>query len=322
MQNQELAPRYEYLDLIRLLAALFVLSLHFGFAMQHYRYGRVASLSYAEPLGRVAKYGLLGVDIFFVISGAVISISALSKLPNQFAISRFARLFPSFILIIPVAILVTRFLSADDKTPYAGKAGLRDLIFSLNLSNWIFGTPQVAEGATWTLWVEVRFYFLIFLVLSILRMMNKTLKVQTLITLAYSWYFLSAIAQVSGFSLFQNLFISDYSSYFLVGISIAVIALNPKFKNSVYPLLFFSGISSVHELQIRLAGLSDLVGVCIFFIAVGAIRYSFSHRPKNLILKKNISNRRRFIISPIPSARSSRRFPAGLFRSQISQSYD
>jgi peptidoglycan/LPS O-acetylase OafA/YrhL len=145
-------PRYEYLDLMRILAALFVLSLHWGFAMQSYKFGSVSTLSYSDLSGKIAKYGLLGVDIFFMLSGAVISISALHAKPSHFVIARFARLFPSFILIVPIAVIVARFLSGSGGRDYASRAGLRELIFSLNLSNWSFSVPQAAEGATWTLW--------------------------------------------------------------------------------------------------------------------------------------------------------------------------
>src|SRR6185295_17219947 len=45
----------------------------------------------------VAKYGFLGVPVFFVISGFVIAYSAEGRTATGFAIARFARIYPGFL---------------------------------------------------------------------------------------------------------------------------------------------------------------------------------------------------------------------------------
>jgi peptidoglycan/LPS O-acetylase OafA/YrhL len=258
--------RLIYLDLLRFFAAMFVLSLHFSFAAQHYEFGSVKILNYDWPVGNIARYGLLGVDIFFVISGAVITMSALSRKPSDFVIARFARLFPSFILLIPIAILVTRYLSAQDNRLYVGKAGLSDLWFSLSLSNWIYQMPVAAEGATWTLWVEVRFYFLIFLLLICMNLMKQDLNSRHLLYFGYLWFISCQISIYSQNSLLQSFLVSEYSNYFLIGLSLAILRKNIDLQFSTYPLLFFSGINSFYTLKIRLNGLNLFVGFSIFIV--------------------------------------------------------
>lgn len=54
----------------------------------------------------VSKYGFLGVEIFFVISGFVILLSAEGRSPSYFAASRLSRLFPAYW----ASVLLTTFL--------------------------------------------------------------------------------------------------------------------------------------------------------------------------------------------------------------------
>src|SRR2546427_494309 len=85
--------RVEALDLLRLVAVLAVVLYHFGF------WGPAAGGMPAMPwLAPVAKYGFLGVPVFFIISGFVIAYSAEGRTAAGFAIARFSRIYPTFVL--------------------------------------------------------------------------------------------------------------------------------------------------------------------------------------------------------------------------------
>ncbi len=103
--------RLELLDYGRFIAALCVLA-------SHYLYngiltGKINSIAPMPEVADIVKYGYLGVDFFFIISGYVIFFSAQNKSAGDFLTSRALRLFPAFW----VAVLLTStvaFLSVEN----------------------------------------------------------------------------------------------------------------------------------------------------------------------------------------------------------------
>jgi exopolysaccharide production protein ExoZ len=104
--------------------------------------------------------GYSGVDIFFVLSGFVISLSVFSKL-NQpksavsFFLVRLARIYPAYWLLLFVPLSLLFFINADllpNKTPFLSYAWV-DSFFLL------FGHSQITQ-ITWTLSFEIYFYLL------------------------------------------------------------------------------------------------------------------------------------------------------------------
>lgn len=71
------------LDLVRFFAAMSVVLYHYT--------ARHGSTSF-ETLSVFTKFGYLGVPLFFMISGYVISLSAANRTASEFLISRFIRL--------------------------------------------------------------------------------------------------------------------------------------------------------------------------------------------------------------------------------------
>jgi peptidoglycan/LPS O-acetylase OafA/YrhL len=101
------------------------------------------------------KFGVAGVDLFFVISGFVIYMSIInSDSIKDFIASRFIRLFPCYWLSISIAIIAMRLL-----TYHAIHYKWNFVLGNLLMLQPIFKTTDLV-GAYWTLYVELTFYIL------------------------------------------------------------------------------------------------------------------------------------------------------------------
>lgn len=85
--------RFYEIDLLRFLAALSVVLYHYTY--RAYMEGHYSPVSY-PVLGSFTKYGWLGVQLFFIISGYVVLMSAAGKTVKQFLLSRITRLYPAY----------------------------------------------------------------------------------------------------------------------------------------------------------------------------------------------------------------------------------
>ncbi len=149
------------LDLLRFAAAFMVMIFHLAFL------GRVnpqsdvgeklkGAVSYPE-LAPFSWWGATGVDIFFVISGFVITFSASSRSAPQFLRSRFLRIWPTLIVCATLSLLLT--LAVNFRHSYLG------LLHSYVDTIVLLPTGPFIEGVYWTLVIEVGFYIWIAVIL-------------------------------------------------------------------------------------------------------------------------------------------------------------
>lgn len=137
------------LDLLRLFAALMVVIFHYLF--RGAAAGGHLSQGYPEA-APYALYGYLGVNLFFLISGFVIAWSAEGKSWQNFAIARFARLYPGFLACM-TATFVVMVLSGSAMFPVSlGQYAANLLMFAPAL-----GRPFM-DGVYWSIILEVIFY--------------------------------------------------------------------------------------------------------------------------------------------------------------------
>jgi peptidoglycan/LPS O-acetylase OafA/YrhL len=154
------ARLYE-IDLLRFIAALSVLLFHYSF--RGFARGNLTTMQYPE-VWPLAHYGYLGVNLFFIISGFVILMSAVGSTPKRFIISRVVRLYPAFwvccLLTFAATVLIggPRFV-----TP------VKRVLVNLTMMPGFFNVPAV-DGVYWSLAVELKFYFLILALLLLKQM--------------------------------------------------------------------------------------------------------------------------------------------------------
>ncbi len=185
------------LDLIRFFAALSVVFYHY-------------TTSSAYPLfNEVAKYGYLGVPLFFIISGYVIALSANNRSPVPFAISRFVRLYPA--LWAGVIFTVVILMVFSDK-----QYSILQILANFTLINEYLGVEDI-DGVYWTLKIELKFYACTFLLLFF----GFFHKYHIWLSL---WLALAVIYTFWEQPFFMGWFISpEYSSFFIAGIAFFLI---------------------------------------------------------------------------------------------------
>jgi peptidoglycan/LPS O-acetylase OafA/YrhL len=200
--------RLAVVDGLRLFAALAV-------AMFHYTaINSVAFWGDRAPFGRLAQvtaYGWLGVELFFMISGFVISLSAWGRTAGGFARSRLIRLFPAYwaavLLTAAVAVLVPTF---------GLPVNARQVVVNLTMLNEPLEVVPV-DLSFWTLWAEARFYLLFGLLIW------AGLSRGRLLWFGYAWLIGSVIAVKSSMPLLVTVLQPAYAPYFVAGIGFFLI---------------------------------------------------------------------------------------------------
>lgn len=136
------------------MAACSVVVYHYTYRPAFLGTSQVSSFA---ALAVITRFGYLGVNLFFIISGFVILWSSQGRSLAEFAISRIARLFPSFWVCVLLTALVVITLGGEH-------VGGRTLALNLTMVPGILGVSYL-DGVYWTLFVELKFYFLVSLVL-------------------------------------------------------------------------------------------------------------------------------------------------------------
>ncbi|MGA7812047.1 acyltransferase family protein [Caballeronia sp.] len=148
-----------FLDVLRVVAAVSVLFYHVGFRgyaadglMEHVRFDSIAP---------VAQYGFMGVELFFIISGYVIFLSADGRSAREFVLSRAIRLYPTFWICAAITIAVST-ISSDPKFRASGL----DVALNIPIVATWFGGHHI-DGSYWSLVLEIEFYIIVAIALKI-----------------------------------------------------------------------------------------------------------------------------------------------------------
>ncbi len=169
-----------------------------------YHFTARSNHDYSYAIATITQMGYLGVPLFFIISGFVISASAYNRTPLQFAVSRFVRLYPAYWVGIAVTLLLSWLFGAADFSVVQVIANLTMLNDYLNIAN--------VDGVYWTLQVELKFYACVFalLLLGVFEKHRIWLSLWLLCTISFA-----LLKQ----PFFMPWLISpNYSPYFIAGV--------------------------------------------------------------------------------------------------------
>jgi peptidoglycan/LPS O-acetylase OafA/YrhL len=279
--------RLATLDLLRFVAALAVVGYHFT----AFRTGGGSAWS-PEPsvrpadlfpvVSEVTRYGFLGVDVFFLISGFVICMSVWGRTVGEFFASRVARLYPAFWAAVLLTTTVCTLWPAvrEGLTP-------REVLVNLTMLPEPLGVDFV-DGVYWTLFVEFRFY----LVLAVLAIVGLTYR--RVLGLCIGW----TLASVFGTALGQDspavaravdlVVMPQWSPFFIAGMALYLVYRNG--SNLVaWGVVAVSWVLALegrlddlgtahHHLQVPLSHTVVVVVVTVSFVAVGAIALGYTGR--------------------------------------------
>ena len=194
--------RFYEIDLLRFLAALAVVLYHYTF--RGFAEGGYSPVEY-PVLGEFFKYGSYGVQLFFIISGFVILMTATKRDAAHFVISRITRLYPAFWVCVSLTALVIMW-----KGGALFQVDLVQYILNLSMVSGFIGVEMV-DGVYWTLLVELKFYALIF----VLLIFGQIRRVEWFLAF---WLILTASSLIIPLpKLVTFLFLTDWSAFFIAG---------------------------------------------------------------------------------------------------------
>jgi peptidoglycan/LPS O-acetylase OafA/YrhL len=223
------------LDAWRALLILSVMAFHY-------------TVRWAPPLAPVDSYGYASVyppalellkyavHVFFVISGVVITMTLYRcKGPIDFAVRRFARLFPTYFVAASIIFVLTRIYLPDLSVSFV------DYLKNLSMMAENLGARYV-DGVFWSLAVEVKFYFWMAVSYWVLR---------------DRFWIGAVVVAVAGMGLNRiwhgfadQVLIQPYISFFLWGIALRLV---------------------LFESKIWAGAVTALVGVCAYALNAGFI---------------------------------------------------
>jgi peptidoglycan/LPS O-acetylase OafA/YrhL len=197
-------PRANEIDLLRFLAAIAVVLFHYAFRGY---VGHASSMPYPW-LAEVVKYGCYGVELFFMISGFVILMSASSGSVKHFAISRVVRLYPAFWVCCTLTFLVLVMFGRNQPSVALYLSNMT-MLSGFGFMQKIVPGPHI-DGSYWSLVVEMRFYALVALVLVLRQIRHTEL-------FLCGWLATVVLFEWAGMEHLREILIVDYASFFIAG---------------------------------------------------------------------------------------------------------
>ncbi len=169
----------------------------------------------AQPPSWQFDSGHLGVNLFFIISGFVIFMTLdRTRLPMDFVVSRFSRLFPAYWCAIVLTFVVTHTLGLPEKS-----VSIWIALANTVMLHGLFFVPHV-DGVYWTLEVEMIFYFGMFLLFRSGRLHRVFESMLALLALRLVYVLSERVFGIDLPWTLSRLLILNYLPWFALGISI------------------------------------------------------------------------------------------------------
>lgn len=240
------------LDVLRIFAAFWVVAFHWSYLTD----------SLPSWLHDGMRAGYLGVDIFFMLSGAVIIHTAVGRTWSQFAQSRFLRLFPVY---VAATLLTAIFLLATDeefRPPPEVWLGLTGVQF------WVGVDPII--WVAWTLRYEVGFYVLV----AILILASRNAVTERSVRIGvYGFLVVWLFASATHVEPLRFVTLDQYGPMFILGVLLGISRDVPSLRANG-PAIFVAAALTFHSLLGRTSGngwtIGSQVATVVFVLALSA----------------------------------------------------
>lgn len=264
--------RLRALDGLRLLAALAVVAFHYT-GRDSVAWGESVRTVFPS-LSRFTIYGGFGPYLFFIISGFVVLMSAWGRSVPAFLASRVGRLYPAYWCAV---LLTAGVLYVWPLVPVWRDLRTSGVALNLTMFQSAFGVGHV-DGVYWTLWVELKFYLL--LVVMMLIGITRA----TLLILCFVWPVLGALASQAQAHLLVALLEPDFAPFFCIGILLyllyrqgwnltvgLLLGLNYAAALWVCASYYLPWSMAVAGAPVSFRGLALLLTLCIASVAVATL---------------------------------------------------
>lgn len=241
---------------------------------------------YGSLFSAYAAWGKYGVQLFFVISGFVISMTLFScKGFREFFVRRFARLFPVMLLSSCLTFIIISLIGA----PPSFKVKISYFLPSLTfvdplLLNGLFGIHSIRsmDGAYWSIFVEIHFYIIAAIVFFLNKLFFARNFLLTMIACTFLQCILLALHQTKLSIFWQNISIVSHLPWFSIGMGFYFLQVGKRDKYS--DLLIVSGII----LLLFDYALAQNIGGCLASVIIPALFFSVIRYP---VMQKMMSAR-------------------------------
>ncbi|MEV1288026.1 acyltransferase [Micromonospora sp. NPDC049679] len=209
---QRAANRLYVLDLLRFCAAISVLGFHVLIDNDNRRaWGANVEDLFDHGFVTVFRYGWMGVEFFFVISGFVICMSCWGRSVSDFFVSRVTRLVPAYVFAVLVTSAALALWPLENGRPQPSHV----LINATMLQRFV-NIPNI-DSVYWTLFVELKFYLLFAIVV------HFGLTYRRVVLFCILWMTAALYAEYSQFRPLILVVESGFAPYFISGIALYLI---------------------------------------------------------------------------------------------------
>jgi len=206
------------IDLMRFFAVCWVMSFH-------YFLGISSTLAFY-------RYGNLGVQLFFIISGFVIAFSIQEKSIKQFTASRFVRLFPLFWFTCILTFLVTVLIHDH--------VSLKNFFLSMTMLGQALNVTAFVDGVYWSLTIELFFY-------GFIALFTHFFPFSKIRIFYWSWFVIVLFFYLAHIDegILGKLLIVRHASYFIFGGMLALIVeqVDQKVRPWIFDIIFAGGVA-------------------------------------------------------------------------------